>query len=183
MLTTFPLLSLTPRCPSFHTVKAEANEDLCNIIRDEGRGQLRTVLDHGEILYGIVQCHTGLLHFVPVSKTKDQGQFSYIPRIFILCTHLNILNSFHTHQSEVDTVQYTGRWEELNSSKPHVPMLEKRSQSPTLSSGSRQRSTTWSSWSSDGPHRLLGYTASSAHSTCWREEKSVIKLGTDQKCY
>lgn len=55
-------------------------------------------------------------------------------------------------------------------------MLEKRSQSPTLSSGNRQRSTTWSSWSSDGPHRLLGYTASSAHSTCWREEQVSLRL-------
>lgn len=49
-------------------------------------------------------------------------------------------------------------------------MFGNRSQSPTLSSGSRQRSTTWSNWSKDGPHKLLGYIASSAESACWTEE-------------
>lgn len=49
-------------------------------------------------------------------------------------------------------------------------MLLKMTQSPVLSSGSKQCSTTWSSSSHDGPQRLLGKTASSDLKDSWGKE-------------
>lgn len=84
-------------------VKAEAKEDLCNIIQDRGRGELCTVLDHGEILHGTVQRHTSLLHFVPVT-----GGDSVVDRQRGGAGEAaELLQATHSHVGEAKPVSHT----------------------------------------------------------------------------
>lgn len=94
-----------PTCPKYHAdpsaqmVKEEAKEGLCNMIQDRGWGQLRTVMDHREILHGTVQCHTGLLHFVPVGNTDGHdGQFTVNICSYNICVSHMQTHSMLTNQ-------------------------------------------------------------------------------------
>ncbi len=63
--------------------------------------------------------------------------------------------------------------------RPLAPASLKSSQSPTLSSGSRHRSITWSRSSADGPHRLLENRGSSAL-TSW--QNTTLHMITESIC-
>lgn len=100
MLTTFNPSSQTPRWPLLSHSESRGKEDLCNKIWDRGWGYLGTVREEGEVLYGAIQCHAGLLHFVPEDNSVMISSLNVSYRFYIFVSGKHR----HTHQSEVETV-------------------------------------------------------------------------------